>query len=103
MIRRRTFCVVATVFATLVAAGCEDTAMPTAVAPKGTPRGPSYSILTASDITYPVPHGTLRIYDQTMLDAGGNDLFLKESVVPNERIRFTGKWQVGPITNVDDC
>ena len=103
MIRRRTVQIVA-LLATLTVAGCQDDAIPTAVPLKATPRGPSYTYFTRGDVTYPVHHGTLRVWDANITTvADGKSHGVGAFVAPGALVRFTGKWQIGPITDVADC
>ena len=107
MIRRRSLHSVAIWLGAAAISGCQDNAFPTAVAPRATPRAPSYGYTPTEDVTYPVLHGTLRIFDiavASISDGGpGGRGPTSVSVPAGATIRVTGKWQLGPITNVDDC
>ena len=107
MIRRRALQIIAVPIAALTVIGCQDAVTPTApgLTSREVPR-PSFDLASAStDVTYPILHGTLRIYDVKIESVSAGTIFnaVTAQVTPGTAVRITGKWAIGPITNVDEC
>ena len=53
-----------------------------------------------ADATYPILHGTIRIYNVQIVGVSSGTA---TSALTGSTVRITGNWEIGPITNVDDC
>jgi hypothetical protein len=62
------------------------------------------SITVAPDVTYPMLHGSFRVWNTAIVSVqGGSVSGLTATVPPGTAIAFSGTWQVGPVTDVSFC
>ena len=99
-------------FVAALAVACQDDVTPTGVAQnparlrRPSANGGGGKITAFSDVTYAILHGTVRIFDTEIKSVDGIALPAGQhgaAVPAGATLRLTGKWQIGPITSVNEC